>query len=69
MLDAKEAVEWALNNGQNLPEREKPSLGFVTGMIQDAETLDLVEDAVVNITNEENGKTFGATVYEGTYEI
>ena len=68
LVDAKEAVEWTLKNG-GMPERETPTLGFVTGMVQDARTLDLIGSGAVHITDESSGKAYEAPIDSGIYEI
>ncbi|MBQ8345935.1 MAG: carboxypeptidase regulatory-like domain-containing protein, partial [Clostridia bacterium] len=67
IVNARMAVESYLNNGVETPEPEIPTAGFVTGLIQDAKTENLIESAVVKLTHGETGDEVMAFVDRGTY--
>ena len=67
IVNAGMAVNSYLNNGTNTPERPVPTAGFVTGLIQDAKTENLIESAGVLLTNVETGEQIHASVNRGTY--
>ncbi len=67
IVNARNAVEWVREYGTRVPELELPTVGFVTGLVQDAVTLAVIPDAAVVITNEQTQETFAGTVLEGTY--
>lgn len=68
MVNAKNAVEWVLEQHTTLPELELPPLGFVTGLVQDAVSLEPIRDASVLITNEDTEEQYDAAVSYGQYE-
>jgi len=69
VVNAKNCVEWALNNGKSLPSIKEPSIGFVTGMVQDAKTLNPIENTAVTAISVENGTVFNADLMEGVYSL
>lgn len=66
LVNAKRAVELALKK-ENVPPYEEPELGFVTGLVQDARTLDVIENAAVRAVNRETGVIYEASVMSGVY--
>lgn len=68
IVNAKNAVEWVRENSKWLPERETPVIGFVTGLVQDANTMELIGSASLRITNEQSNEVYEACVLDGTYE-
>jgi len=69
IVDACASVEYVLENGGGTPELKLPSAGYITGLIQDAVTEDLIPHAAVFVTNTETGERMAATVENGTYYI
>ena len=69
VVNANNVVEWALQNGQNLPPVEEPALGFATGVVQDAKTLQPIANAAVQITSVETGEGICAESLEGLYNV
>ncbi len=67
VVNAKNAVEWAKNKVGETPKLEKPKVGFVTGIIQDAETLKLIPNAAVLLTNTQTNESYDAVIENGTY--
>ena len=67
VVNAKNAVEWAKNKVGETPKLEAPKVGFVTGIIQDAETLKLIPNAAVLLTNTQTNESYDATIENGTY--
>ena len=67
IVNAGNAIDWVLEHANTLPERELPTIGFITGIVQDAQTLNLISDAAVLITNEETGDKYESVVMDGTY--
>ena len=69
IINAREAVEWVRENATQIPEKETPRLGFVTGLVQDAATGEMIENAAVRVTNEATGAVAEAYVDQGTYYL
>ena len=67
IVNAKKAVEWVHNNASKVPKLKEPTVGFITGLIQDAETMELIQGASVLLTNDETKETFESNVQNGTY--
>ncbi len=70
IVNAKLAVEYALNNTDTTPELEEPNVGFVTGIVKNAETGEIITSASVALTNNETGATEYATMLNsGEYYV
>ena len=68
MVNAERAVGLALKK-ESIPPYVEPQLGFVTGIVQDARTLDIIERAAVRATNLSTGTAYEANVINGTYSL
>jgi len=69
VVNAKNAVEFASRFSGRLPELDKPSVGFLTGIVQDAKTLDLINGAVIVATDNETQAVAFTDTDEGFYDI
>lgn len=70
IVNARLAVERALGllDDEDIPE--VPEAGYITGLVQDAATLDILENAAVRIVNNETNVSYTATLLEnGTYYL
>ncbi|MBE3084603.1 MAG: S8 family serine peptidase [Bacteroidetes bacterium] len=68
IVNAKNAVEFAAKFSGVLPELETPTVGFVTGIVQDAKTMELLDDVAVYITNNEIEESSISRTDEGIYD-
>lgn len=69
ILNVKMAVEKHLGNGTNTPEADVPTVGFVTGLIQNAQTEEIINSATVLLMDTKTEKIMTATVDGGMYHI
>lgn len=68
LVNARLAVEMALERGE-IPPYEEPQIGFVTGIVQDAKTLEIIPKAAVLATNMDTGVSYEAKVTDGMYSL
>lgn len=68
LVNARLAVEMALAKTE-IPPYEEPQIGFVTGIVQDASTLEIIPKAAVLATNNETGVSYEAQVLNGMYSL
>ncbi len=70
VVNAKLAVEYALNTETTVPETTEPTVGFVTGIVKDAATENIITNAVVELVNNEtNEVSLAALLGTGEYYI
>lgn len=67
IVNARLAVESLIENGTDTPAPQTPTVGFITGLIQDAATQELLSEATVQITNDTTGEVIASYVMDGTY--
>lgn len=68
IVNALNAVEFASKFSGVLPELETPTAGFITGMVQDAKTMLLLDDVAIHIINTETKEEYISSTDGGTYE-
>lgn len=68
IVNAQKALEMAYDSTL-LQKVEMPELGYVTGNVQDADSLKLIGRAKVLITNEATGETYETNTTAGMYEL
>lgn len=78
IINLKAAADWILDNTEGMTDRLQPTGGYFSGIVQDAQTLKIIGDAQITITNDdtkikqevnvENGQ-YWAFLDEGTYTM
>ena len=68
MVDAEAALKYVQGVYVRLPERKDPSIGYVSGTVQDARTQEYIRTGAVAITSESLGICYEAEISEGAYE-
>jgi hypothetical protein len=70
VVNAYLAVKYAVDNAETAPEIQKPEVGFITGIVQDADSGEVLKNAVVKATNSATGDVIVAEVLEsGNYYL
>ena len=69
IVNAKNAVEFVSKNTKEMPKVNKPVVGFITGIVQDAKTLDLLDKVMIRITNNETKDWKITSTEKGLYDF
>ncbi|HKL78941.1 MAG TPA: S8 family serine peptidase, partial [Mobilitalea sp.] len=68
IVNALNAVEFATKYSGVLPKLETPTAGFITGIVQDAKTMMLLNDVAIHIINTDTKKDYISITDIGSYE-
>ncbi len=70
IVNAYLAVKYAVDNSDSTPEIAQPNVGFVTGLVQDADSGEVLKNAFVKATNNQTGEVIVAEVLNtGNYYL